>query len=240
MAETSLSTADTAELMEQEAIIEAGGRAFTGAINAIMVIKAKELYREYGTFDEYLEQRWGYERTYVNRLINAVRMAGSGLLPIGDKPIRESHLRTLRTFDEDLQPAILKLAVAEAEKENRPLTALDIENVGHVLVDAANTGGVHLDDTTGEPTALDAAITQERHDRILRQQSVIKNSYPTHRTYIVKPREVQIRNVVSAFNMVNINLVIKTEDGEDAEMLMERIYAATKLKLAMFTEVAKK
>ena len=49
----------------------------------------------FGTFEEYVEARREWSRSYAFRIIESAELAQRVMLPIGDIPNRESHIRPL-------------------------------------------------------------------------------------------------------------------------------------------------
>lgn len=71
-------------LVELEAIIERGVRAFKDAGAALVEIRDSRLYRDnYVTFEDYCRARWNLGRSQAYRLIDATGVA-QALSPIGD------------------------------------------------------------------------------------------------------------------------------------------------------------
>lgn len=88
---------EAVELIEREGRIERAQRnAYYEIGLELAAIRDRKLYKaDFGTFEEYVEQRWEWERTRAYRLINAAMLARDSLLPIGNIPARESHIRPL-------------------------------------------------------------------------------------------------------------------------------------------------
>lgn len=59
-------------------------------------IRDGRLYKaDFGTFEEYVEQRWEWKAAQAYRLIDAAQLAERVFSPIGEIPARESHIRPL-------------------------------------------------------------------------------------------------------------------------------------------------
>jgi len=118
---TPLTTAEQAELAEQEAIVERGLKSFVDVGHALQAIHEKKLYREqYRTFGEYVKYRWEMGRAYAYRLIDSATIVDE-LSPIGDiTPANESQCRPLtqiRTKNGDLDMKRIRRAWADVVKE---------------------------------------------------------------------------------------------------------------------------
>lgn len=83
------------ELKTLERVVERGMATFVEVGNALKKIRDKKLYREeYKTFERYVQERWGFSKTYANNLINAESVIGN-LTTIVVKPSTESQAREL-------------------------------------------------------------------------------------------------------------------------------------------------
>jgi hypothetical protein len=93
-------------LNQLEEIIERGKETFVEVGLALLEIRDKRLYKEsYSSFDSYCRERWGYDRTYAHRLIDAADTAHK-MLPIGNIS-SESQARELAPLmKEDEQEAV--------------------------------------------------------------------------------------------------------------------------------------
>jgi len=90
-------------------------RAFYHAGTALRFLRDKRLYRStHRTFEEYCRERFGMQRAYPYRLIDAAAVVDN-LSPIGDKlPTTESQCRPLARLDVDEQCEVWQQAVCEA------------------------------------------------------------------------------------------------------------------------------
>jgi hypothetical protein len=79
-----LSRAEAQRLEDYEQIIAEGIQTFVQVGHALLAIRDQRLYRQdYGTFEEYLRQRWDLGRSYAHRMIDAAVVV-ENLLPIGN------------------------------------------------------------------------------------------------------------------------------------------------------------
>jgi hypothetical protein len=174
-----LTTDETRRFKCCERTIERGLEAFYEVGNALAEIRELRLYRiAYPSFEIYCRERWKMSRFYAHRLIDAAQVV-ENLLPIGNIPSSESQARELAPFTPEVQKAVWHIAMntAPTNEHGKPmLTAAHIRSVGNVLTEVVKGGG--LDDGTGEVKPLgvliDAAITEETYERVMRQKQHIK------------------------------------------------------------------
>ena len=111
------------ELETLESVIEGGWKTFLEVGEALAEVRKKGLYRDYGTFDEYIKNKWGYSRSYAYNLIGSAEVNEqlSSIEDIKDKPLNESQLRELIPVPEAKREEAWKSAVKLAG--DKPLTA---------------------------------------------------------------------------------------------------------------------
>jgi hypothetical protein len=126
-----LSAREQADLAACEAALDNLRLAFAAAGKALQVIRDARLYREsYGTFDAYVEQRWGMGTSQAYRLIGEWPLA-EHLSPIGDK-VNEAQVRALLPYAE-VHGEDAAAVVYQAVKENTQVTAAVLTGVVSVL-----------------------------------------------------------------------------------------------------------
>lgn len=104
-----LSKTGERRLAEAEATIERGLATFWEVGSALMQIRDERLYRsEFGTFEDYCQQRWNMSRRRANQLVDAAQMGT--MVPIEN----ERQARALTPLKED--PAEVREVYAEAER----------------------------------------------------------------------------------------------------------------------------
>lgn len=106
------------DLTECERIIERGKQAFVEVGQALLKIKEQGWYkRSHGTFEDYCQERWGWNRAHAYRLIEAAEIVDN-LSPIGDTPMvaptTETQVRPLAKLPPTEQQAAWTEAVAES------------------------------------------------------------------------------------------------------------------------------
>jgi hypothetical protein len=118
----SLSTTERGALRDCEAVIERGVKTFVEVGQALLRIRDERLYRvDYKTFEEYCRDRWGWNRRYANRQIEAAgvveNLTPMGVTPeilgpMGPIPQNERQARELAPLPPDGQRAVWNQAVA--------------------------------------------------------------------------------------------------------------------------------
>jgi hypothetical protein len=136
-----LSAADRKVLEEEEAIIEEGKRTFLDVAAALVRIrdyKGGLLYKRYGTWEAYCQERWDFGRSYALRLTDAAEIYKE-LLPRGNKTgdavllTSEKQIRPLKKLPSaGLRKKALRAAV-EAAGEGPMLARLVEKAVNTVL-----------------------------------------------------------------------------------------------------------
>jgi hypothetical protein len=78
MIQLELTTTEHQELQKHEAIIERGLTTFVEVGQSLMAIRDGRLYRDdYGTFEDYCRERWGFSRMRASQLISAAEVVGN-------------------------------------------------------------------------------------------------------------------------------------------------------------------
>lgn len=119
----------------------------------LLEIRDKRLYRSnHDTFEDYCQDRWGFKRSYANKLIAAGKVAAN-LGTTGtqtDIPNNERHLREIGKAPEEKQVEVLETANANASAENRNPTARDFAEAREtVMADSFDTDEYEDADDTG-------------------------------------------------------------------------------------------
>ena len=131
-----LSGEDHTYLQEREKIIDVGRRTFLEVGQALIEIKEHRgglLYKRYGTFEKYCQERWEFGRSYAFRLMDAAQIyremlprgnADGGSVPV--LPTTEKQMRSLKK----LPTAEMRLDAwtnAVQAAGERPISARDVE-----------------------------------------------------------------------------------------------------------------
>jgi hypothetical protein len=124
---TVLNVVERRSLENLEKVIERGVESFLATGSALKEVRDQRLYREgHKTFESYLKTKWGFDRSYAHRLIDASDVKRD-LLPIGNKIPKakeintEGQLRELTDVPEDLLEEVIEKASEIAG--DAPLTA---------------------------------------------------------------------------------------------------------------------
>jgi len=119
---------ELARLSELENVIDAGLKTFVDVGNALLEIRDSRLYREgWGTFEEYCQDRWGWQRNYANKMISAATVVNNlgTIVPIS--PATESQTRPLTSLPPEAQRQAWQTAVETAP--NGKVTAAHVKSV---------------------------------------------------------------------------------------------------------------
>lgn len=129
---SALTKVEAVSLADCERVIDAGQKTFVEVGQALLKIRESRLYRaEFGTFEEYCLNRWGWSRQHANRLVSAAATAAN-LEPLGSTPRNATIIRPLANLAPDQQREAWTKANEKADAENRPVTARD---VGEMVVE---------------------------------------------------------------------------------------------------------
>lgn len=165
-----LTRAESATLNKLEDVLTTARRWAVEEAQALVQIRDARLYRDrYRTFEEYAEQRWGYDKSYLYRLCQWGQ-AVANLSPTGNFPQRESQARPLYGLSPDQQRAAWRLA-----SRHKSLTAAVVEEAVAAVTKKAvpsptpnstmATGTVVCADAFG-PKGL-ASLTEDSVDLLL-------------------------------------------------------------------------
>jgi hypothetical protein len=137
-----LSVTEVAKLEDLEIVIAGGLQSFVDVGQALMQIRDGRLYRiQFGTFEDYCQDRWSFGRSYVNKII-AASDAVSSLGTNVPKPSSEFQARPLTRLPAEEQPAAWREAVETAP--NGKVTAKHVESVVARKLEAPTDGSVTL------------------------------------------------------------------------------------------------
>jgi hypothetical protein len=104
---------------------------------AFKSIRDEWLYKEdYATFEEYLKQRWGFEKRRAYQLIEAAETAENlcKILHKTEVPKVESQLREVAKAPAEKQAEVCKVVAEICQEEQRPPTANDFKKAVEELV----------------------------------------------------------------------------------------------------------
>lgn len=134
-----------------EEVIEDGLQTFVDVGQALLEIRDGRLYRaDYGTFENYCRDRWGFVQQHATRLIRASEaMINLKSEPIGSLPVVESQVRPLTRLEPEQQREAWQEAVKTAS--NGKMTAAHVaEVVERHTVPKPEKHAVHFSSETPE------------------------------------------------------------------------------------------
>lgn len=95
---------ETTKLFECETIIERGLKTFVDVGGALLEIRDLKLYRaNYGTFEDYCQNRWGMSRPRAYQLIEAAETLSNLSTIVDILPATESQARPLTQLEPEQQ-----------------------------------------------------------------------------------------------------------------------------------------
>ncbi len=121
---STLSEIEREQLEKAEILIGKNLIAFTEVGSELAAIRDKRLYREkHANWGAYCKERWGFSKSYADRLIAAAKLALEKLAPIGVDVKCEGELRKLVPLTDDQFTRALEKAREKGKKKHLPLTA---------------------------------------------------------------------------------------------------------------------
>lgn len=138
-------------------------------------VKNNKLWKEleYTSFSAYIDGEFGFSRSKAYRIIKAAEI-NAQVSHARDKLSQRAACELAR-FPEELQVVIAGTAESYAVSQGQPRTAATIKQVGAVMMQAYQTGGV--DTGNGTMSAFGAAVTMEEHERLQRIRQHIDDTY---------------------------------------------------------------
>ena len=104
-----------------------------------MEIRDSGLYKQYGTFEKYCKERWGYARQVAYRLIDSAKVM-QNLSPMGDiPPENERQTRPLTSLPPEQQREAWD-AVVKTAPEGKVTAMLDLGLTGQEIVRRVDHG----------------------------------------------------------------------------------------------------
>ena len=126
-----LSTTEAKDLRKLESVIERGLKTFLEVGTALWQIKDEKLYRrDYRTFGEYCQDRWGFAKVYAHYLIQAVQVTNNLKVHNCEQlPATESQTRPLAQLPVAQQANAWQDVVEECKERGEPVTAAAVVEV---------------------------------------------------------------------------------------------------------------
>jgi len=130
-----LTTEERSKLDALEKIIAKGRDVFIRVGIALAEIKQAKLYRQtHKTFAEYCEQKWKFGRQYAYEMIRAAKAVESLPENVRHAVQNARQAEALSSVPEAKRVEVLEQAQAQAEREDRPVTARDISNAARANI----------------------------------------------------------------------------------------------------------
>lgn len=123
-----LSSIETIELGDCEAVIERGLRTFRDVGNALLRIRDARLYRaRHSTFEAYCRERWGMSRPRAYQMIEAAGVVGQLSTNVDILPANEAQARLLARLQPEQQAPAWQRAIETAPEGK--ITAAHVRRV---------------------------------------------------------------------------------------------------------------
>jgi len=168
-----LTISEKDRLAALEKIVEAGMGTFVDVGSALLAIRDEHLYRQdYGTFEHYVNKRWGLSRGRAYQLITA------GLLHTQVDIQNERQARELKRLETPTERQIAWSLAKEAGAAIAPgkdVPTIAVKAAVEAVSEAKITDG-NTDPGTGEMEAISARVTQEVYETVQRQRQHIRES----------------------------------------------------------------
>lgn len=168
---TALTADEAARLECLENAIKRGIETFYGVGAALIAIRDEKLYKaQFGTFEQYLSERWAIKRTHGYQLMNAASVVTNLSAIANTLPANEHQARQLAGLTTDEQRAVWTV-IEQTAPDRSNVTTAHIKSVVSVFREIVQTGA--LDNGNGESVAVHdlvrAAVTEETYERLARQ-----------------------------------------------------------------------
>lgn len=151
------------------------GRGFYEVGAALLAIRDKRLYRDYGTFEDYCQMRWQMSKTYANRLIAASEVIENltTIVVKNELPQHETHVLPLTALQPEEQQLIWQVVTQTAP--GGKVTAQHVKSVVNVFKEVVVTDAI--DNGAGEQIRVSdivkAVVIEETYERMKRQETHI-------------------------------------------------------------------
>jgi hypothetical protein len=140
-----LSEEEKKRLTDCEAVITRGLKSFMDVAEALLIVRDGQLYREYRTWEDYCQKRWGFSGSRSRQLINAMETA-KGIESVTGVPLpNEAVTRELKKYVVEDQPKIAVAAASVAAAQDRQMTSTDIKDAAEALKPAPPSNPVPPD-----------------------------------------------------------------------------------------------
>lgn len=180
-----LALAESQALTEHEAVIERGLNTFTEVGNALLAIRDGRLYRvEHDTFEDYCQQRWGFNRHRASQLISAagvVTNVTSAGLPA---PANEGQARELARVPESERAEVWQQTLERTD--GKPTAAAIREVYAPAPVEKSGLAAI-TEDVTEYFATLDQQRTPDRDEQRREHLDSALSEFPELEHYADQP-----------------------------------------------------
>lgn len=160
-----LSPAEKKDLAAEEMILGQVEDAMLAGWQSLWRIRERGLYREQGSFDDYIARRWPkFSRSRVYQQLGHVEMLAALGVAEDDQSFNEAQSRALRGFPRGLWKAVYERARTTAPAGG--LTAAWIERVGREVLEAVAPGEEAAPGAEDEGEALAGARDRTQQPRL--------------------------------------------------------------------------
>lgn len=148
---TDLTVIERRDLQRLETQIENGLKTFLQVGLALKEIRDLGLYKEFGTFEQYVSKRWEHNRDWAYKLISAVEV--DECIHLDTKPNTESQYRELAKLEPEKIPEVWEAVTKECEETGEPPTAKKIKAIAAEIVEPFEY--VEVEESEIEPGDID-------------------------------------------------------------------------------------
>lgn len=165
---------------QEQTELQAIERRISANVSAIgtelATIRNKRLYRAYGSFETYCEQRWGFSRQRAYQMMQASTVLDNMSKIVDTLPQVESQLRELAKLDTaEKQVLAFVTAAQHAQETGQQLSAKLVKQAVDVVSEVDTTGAVEAyDQITSTARRLQPMMTEDSYERYQRQREHIE------------------------------------------------------------------
>ena len=190
---------DAARLASLEKTVEKGKHAFVEVGNALKEIRDSKLYKtSHGTFANYVEDRFGFQRAHAYRLIESADDPAK-MSPIGDKIKTESQAREVAKAPPERQNEVVEKAIEIAAEQGKKPTAEIMKQAREAVMGETST--VTADMADEEPTEAYEDVEEAEESPPAKPMPTVAERASLHKTAI-RSHNAQMMRIVDELNAV--------------------------------------
>jgi len=150
-----LTVIERRDLQRLETQIENGLKTFLQVGLALKEIRDLGLYKEFGTFEQYVSNRWEHSKSWAYRLIEAVSVEEQiqNVPHVGQKPTSQRQYEELAKLEPEKIPEVWQAVTKECEETGEQPTAKKIKAIAAEIVEPFEY--VEVDESEIEPGDID-------------------------------------------------------------------------------------